>query len=472
MRSLIRLFFLFGLTHTISAQSIDSFELARISVFQYEGLLNKLFQLKSTGKTEIIAKAQDILCVGTGQLNPFPSLYEDINDKGCTLGNFDETWRFRPDCSVKGYTEAIGEYLIREFMSSKTTIRPEFRNICPIKTKSGVVMIRYESKGELVKGKCNTEWVLRIAVVNIKAGDAAITGIRFPFDDENSLPCLEPPSTGNELTSIEKSALEEQTKSLRKAAELLKQQLIDLDKELTSNRLALQKSKKENTELITELRVKSDSVSLYSQKLQLEHHKYLSSLADYSSLETEYLYYQNQVTKELDGIRKRLKSMDVDIRNFGNKVQNTIETYELFDIASTSFLAFNYGLVQAPYNPQAQAGQITDPIKYSFHTDDISRNFGIAYFRPTIGFFLSNLRLNFNKAPEPIYTSFDFDVAKESLFVSGIPFENLTYKESRHNLKTVNFGLTFYLLEVLNVERYNKRIKTDTNGNYVNENRT
>ncbi len=480
MRIIKLFFFLLFFISNASAQSIDSFEVATKSVIQYESFLINLFQLKNSGQSDIYFKANSILCIDPGPQSPFPLLYKINKKKECTLNNAADEWLFYPDCKNKDYHKAIAEYLAGDFIHSKSNVKPEFKNICTISNKKGVILIRYESIGELVDKKCSSQWTSRIAIINFSEGDAFISGIRFPINTEINAPCLQSQKhesvepitdlTTGIHSNDELVSLEDKIKSLNSDADKMKRQLAELEIELKKNKIVLQRSEERISLLLSEIKFKTDSISLYSQRLQEQQKQYNSLLGEYNHLETGYENYKILVTKELDSISRQLTYLDNEINNYGNKVVNTIKAYEKFDIANTSFLSFNYGLVQAPYNPQSKSDRFIDPVKNSFHTEDFTRNFGVAFFRPNIGVFISNLRLNFNKPPDPVYTIFDFDAAKESLFIEGVPFKDLTYIESGHNLNTINFGLTYYLIEILNIKKSQNATSKDTNI-YVNENR-
>jgi len=481
MKVLSTIIVLLSFTSYVSSQTIDTFSIAIEALSQYEELLNKLYQLRNSGQEDIINRANIILCIGPGPTSPFPSLYRPNSKKGCTIDNFADSWRYSTDCRNQDYDKSIAEYLILDFMTSKSKIPPEFRNICLIGSRIGLVIVRYESRGELVNKKCSAEWTKRVAFLNFINGDPSITSIRFAKSNELEAKCLEwhseiiadqgVNSSNISIPDAERTTYEEKINYLTTVTSKIKQQLSDLELELKNNRLSLKQLESEITGLNSEMKLKSDSIALFSQLLLKEQYRYTTLQNEYSLLEGSYSKYKVLVTKSLDSISRKLYLLDSGIDRYGNKIENTIKAYEKFDIANTSFLAFNYGLIQAPYNLQAQTDRIIDPVKSSFHTEDFARNFGIVYFRPSIGLFLSNVRLNFNKAPEPVYTSFDFDAAKESLFIEGISFEDLYYIKSGHNLKTINFGFTYYLLEILNIKQSEKSTKRDTNS-YLNENRT
>jgi hypothetical protein len=459
---------IFLVTITYS-QSIDSISLANNTILQYQDILTKLHKLKSYSKGTAELKAQDLLCVPSDNYFPFPNLYKSDD---CNNSSINNAFKYFPDCTKEEFQTSIGDYLVNIFLKSNSQIIPEIKNSCIISKRKGVIIIRFESKGEIVENNCSKKWLSRIAVINFIKGDAYIAAIRFPLPSEARLPCqnaIEKPQDNEVANTI---YLENELATVMLRVAVLEKEIQSINKKLKIAQDSLSYTNNYIVKMTNLLILKNDSLKLNREALAKSILQNKSLTDKYIMLQNSYSDYQKDVKNELQILQSSLKNINSQIDAFGTKVVNTVKSYEKFDMANTSFLAFNYGLVQAPYNPKPSSNNIEDPIKNSFHEEDLTRNFGVAYHRPNIGYYISNLRINSNEAPSPLYTTFDFDEAKEEFFIKGIPFTDLKYVSSGHNISTINFGLSFYIVEILNIKNSKKVSAKDTLVNYLNPKRT
>lgn len=455
-----------------TSQSQDTLKLVSDVMNRYENLLLNIYSIKKQGKSSVGEQVNALLCDRV--YNPFPVLYKRGGRKESDCKSEETRYVIYTDCETPFYYRPVVEYLRSTFIRRDRTTTPDISEICVIRKNKQVYYVRYSSKGEVDNNSCQNGKGTRIAVVEIIGGRGFITELRFATLAEQSQPCLstqpspEPPFISDRFDNQD---YDDEVEKLKNEIGELKKQSQILLKDLKNVQIKLSNSIKIIDSLEKVIIAREGVISDLEIQLANERINYAKLKDEYDQLIYEFQIYKSTVNKGIAISRTRLNDLNRDISGYGQKVVSTIKAYDKFDIANTNFLCLNYGLIQAPYNFQNQKGNILDPIKSSFRKDDFYRNFGISYLTPTVGVFANNIRIGSSKLPSTNYTTFEFDAAKEALFIKGVPFTEISYVKSDHNLKTTNIGVSLYVLEIFKMLNL-KMTRMDTINLYINPKRT
>ena len=446
------LLFFFCITSKLNSQDIDShYRSIEECMQQYEGLLQQLHEVQQSSQSNDlrITNLHHLLCQNPGPLFPFGKLYTEVPVE-CNSSKLNPIYKISPDCTNRQFLQPLVEYFIQYI--HKTTVIPRIYKLEIIFDEKDKVFVRYQSDGETIE-TCNSSNRSRIAILHVDNDDVFINQLRWATTQENNAISLHTIQLSSDIVQVKIP--------VNSAIPVLTKQVKDLELKLSEAINKLSESEKSyNKE-----KFRSDSLEnilLAIERKQGEYYninlKQKDAINSISNQLTEskrmaeanrkkYLYIKDSIRMS---IIVKLKDIDEQVSDLGSYYFHKLQKYDQYNYNRTLFTGISYGLIQAPFNIDANVLRSKDPIRKSFHRDDFLRNFDLSLYH-LIGLSLSNLRINSKKLFDNTYSSIQADEYREALFLSGKNFKDIYYIRSDHDITSFNIGITIYAHSILDI---------------------